>query len=144
MDWTGCKDEIATFACPTSGNDRNMAQAATARIAAIAVLAMINYRGVIAGAMVQKSFTVAKVIGLLIIIFSGLLFGSHASATPSQPAAPLTLGNFGVALIACLLAYDSWVSVSFVAGEIKNPQRNIGFVYIVSEDSAFGDGVLEY
>jgi basic amino acid/polyamine antiporter, APA family len=94
-------------------------------VAAIAVLAMINYRGVTAGAMVQKSFTVAKLIGLLIIIFGGLFFGSHASATPSQPALPVTLGNFGVALIACLLAYDSWVSVSFVAGEIKNPRRNI-------------------
>jgi len=39
--------------------------------------------------------------------------------------APLSLGHFGVAAIACLLAYDSWVSLSFVAGEIKNPQRNI-------------------
>ena len=94
-------------------------------VAAIAVLALINYRGVTAGAMVQKSFTIAKVIGLLIIIFSGLFFGSHASAPATQTTAPLTVGNFGVALIACLLAYDSWVAVSFVAGEIKNPRRNI-------------------
>jgi APA family basic amino acid/polyamine antiporter len=38
---------------------------------------------------------------------------------------PFSFAQAGVALIACLMAYDSWVSVSFVAGEIKNPRRNI-------------------
>jgi APA family basic amino acid/polyamine antiporter len=36
-----------------------------------------------------------------------------------------SLGSLGVALIASLLAYDGWVQLSFVAGEIRNPQRNI-------------------
>jgi APA family basic amino acid/polyamine antiporter len=36
-----------------------------------------------------------------------------------------SLSGFGVALIACLLACDGWVQLSFVAGEIRNPQRNI-------------------
>jgi APA family basic amino acid/polyamine antiporter len=36
-----------------------------------------------------------------------------------------SLGSVGVALIACVLAYDGWVQLSFVAGEIKNPQRNV-------------------
>jgi APA family basic amino acid/polyamine antiporter len=38
-----------------------------------------------------------------------------------------TLDSFGIALIACLLAYDGWVQLSFVAGEIRNPQRNMLF-----------------
>jgi len=93
-------------------------------VAAILVFAAINYCGVRAGALVQKSFTVAKVIGLLIIIFSALLYHGHA-APADAAAVPFSIGHAGVALIACLLAYDSWVSVSFVAGEVKNPQRNI-------------------
>jgi APA family basic amino acid/polyamine antiporter len=36
-----------------------------------------------------------------------------------------SLSHFGVALIACLLAYDGWVQVTFVAGEIRDPKRNI-------------------
>jgi APA family basic amino acid/polyamine antiporter len=97
-------------------------------IAAIAVFAMINYRGVSGGALVQKSFTFAKVLGLLIIIGSALFFqgGSTATlpATASQ-AGRFSFSHFGVALIACLLAYDGWVQVTFVAGEMKNPKRNV-------------------
>ena len=95
-------------------------------IAAIVVLATINYRGVSGGALVQKGFTFAKVLGLMIIIGGALFF--RGSAGPPQPAgiaAPFSLSHFGVALIACLLAYDGWVQVTFVAGEIRDPRRNI-------------------
>jgi APA family basic amino acid/polyamine antiporter len=91
---------------------------------AILAFALINYRGVSTGALVQKSFTLAKVAGLAIIIVSGLAFRGHAPPVSVAPAS-FSFGTAGVALIACLLAYDSWVSVSFVAGEIRNPQRNI-------------------
>ncbi len=93
-------------------------------IGAIVVLAAINYRGVSVGALVQKCFTSAKIIGLLIIIGSAfLLRGSAPVATGA--GVPFTFSHFGIALIACVLAYDGWASVSDVAGEIKNPQRNI-------------------
>jgi basic amino acid/polyamine antiporter, APA family len=94
-------------------------------IGAIVLFAAINYRGVSAGAWVQKSFTAAKVIGLFIIIGSALFFRGHTPEVSTAATAPFSLSNFGVALIACLLAYDGWVQVSFVAGEIKKPQRNI-------------------
>jgi len=94
-------------------------------VAAILIFAAINYRGVSGGALVQKSFTFAKVAGLLIIIGGALLYrGSVAASTPAVEV-PFSFTHFGVALIACLLAYDGWVQVSFVAGEIKNPNRNI-------------------
>ncbi len=94
-------------------------------VAAIALLAVVNYRGSRAGALVQKIFTLAKVIGLAIIIVSALLYRGHSAPAPPGTAAPFSLAAFGVALIACLVAYDSWVTVCFVAGEIKNPRRNI-------------------
>jgi APA family basic amino acid/polyamine antiporter len=94
-------------------------------VAAILIFAAINYRGVSGGALVQKSFTLAKVAGLLIII-GGALFFSGVVPTPAPTVQmPFSFTHFGVALIACLLAYDGWVQVSFVAGEIKNPNRNI-------------------
>jgi len=94
-------------------------------VAAILVFAAVNYRGASAGALAQKAFTFAKVAGLLIIVGSALFFrGRAAAAIPGAPA-PFSLSHFGVALIACLLAYDGWVQVSYVAGEIRDPERNI-------------------
>lgn len=94
-------------------------------VAVIIILAAVNYRGVRAGAAVQKGFTLAKITGLLIIIGSGLLYRGHVPAATHPAASSLSFGQFGTAAIACLLAYDSWISVSFVAGEVKNPQRNL-------------------
>lgn len=93
-------------------------------LGAIAVFSAINYRGVKAGAAVQKIFAFAKVAGLLFIIAAAFLWG-HAPATSSVAAGGFSISSFGVALIACVLAYDGWVQLTFVAGEIRNPQRNI-------------------
>jgi basic amino acid/polyamine antiporter, APA family len=94
-------------------------------ICAIALFTGINYRGVTAGAIVQKTFTLAKVIGLLIIICSALLWGSRAASPVPGAAGGFSISSFGIALIASLLAYDGWVQLTFVAGEIRNPQRNV-------------------
>ncbi len=95
-------------------------------VGAIALFTWINYRGVALGAVVQKVFTFAKVAGLLVIIGGAFLWtGPAAASTSAAQSTPLTLSHFGVALIASLLAYDGWVQLSFVAGEIKNPKRNV-------------------
>lgn len=93
-------------------------------IVAIVILTAINYRGVTAGAMVQNIFTLAKVAGLLAIVCAAFFWGGKAAAAAPSPAG-FSIGSFGVALIACVLAYDGWVQLSFVAGEIRNPQRNV-------------------
>ncbi|MBV8820607.1 MAG: amino acid permease [Acidobacteriaceae bacterium] len=89
-----------------------------------ALFAAINYVGVHAGALVQRAFMFAKLAGLAVIIASAFLAPAHASAAPATTG-PVTLSSFGVAMIACLLGYDGWVQMSFVAGEIRNPRRNI-------------------
>ncbi|MFY9742408.1 MAG: amino acid permease [Candidatus Sulfotelmatobacter sp.] len=94
-------------------------------IAAIVVVTAINYRGVTAGAMVQNIFTLAKVGGLLAIIGAAFWWGGNAARAANPASAEFSLDSFGVALIACVLAYDGWVQLSFVAGEIRNPQRNV-------------------
>ena len=95
-------------------------------VAAIVAFTWINYRGVTLGAMVQKCFAAAKVVGILIIVASAFLITAPARAVaPETQLHTVSLSSFGLAMISCLLAYDGWVQMSFVAGEIRNPKRNI-------------------
>ena len=94
-------------------------------LGAIVLFMGINYWGVTLGAFVQKVFAMAKVAGLLLIIGSSLLWTGKAPAPAPQATGGFSLSGFGVALIACVLACDGWVQLSFVAGEIRNPKRNI-------------------
>lgn len=94
-------------------------------LVAIALFTLINYRGTNMGAGVQKVFTFSKVAGLLVIIASAFFLTSGSAHAPNPVAGAISLSSFGVALIACVLAYDGWVQISFVAGEIRNPNRNI-------------------
>jgi APA family basic amino acid/polyamine antiporter len=89
----------------------------------IAALAAVNYRGVMLGASVQKLFAVTKVVGLTILILSAFLV--HRSPETAVPGYTFRWSDFGVAMIACLMTYDGWAAVGSVAGEIRNPQRNI-------------------
>jgi APA family basic amino acid/polyamine antiporter len=92
----------------------------------IAAVTLVNYRGVAVGAAVQKTFTLMKVLGLAVLVGAAFLGARHeaAAGVPSGSGA-VTLSGFGVAMISCLLSYDGWVALSFVAGEVKNPKRNL-------------------
>ena len=92
-------------------------------LAAIALFTGINFRGAVAGAFVQKLFTLAKVLGIGVIICAAFFWSGKAASSPQVSG--FSISSFGAALIACLLAYDGWVQLSFVAGEIRNPQRNV-------------------
>lgn len=94
-------------------------------LGALAIFAAINYHGVKAGAVVQNVFTMAKVAGLLLIIGSAFLWSGKTVPITFGLAGGFSARSFGIALIACVLAYDGWVQLSFVAGEIRNPQRNV-------------------
>jgi APA family basic amino acid/polyamine antiporter len=90
----------------------------------IALFTGINFRGATAGAFVQKLFTLAKVLGIVVIVCAAFFWSGKAAPSP-HVAGGFSLSSFGAALIASLLAYDGWVQLSFVAGEIRNPQRNV-------------------
>jgi len=98
----------------------------TAKVVAVGLIACLtyaNYRGVTAGAAVQKTLTALKLLGLAILIF-GAFFGRAPAAV--QPAGGgFSVSHFGVAMIAALLSYDGWVALTYVAGEVRNPKRNL-------------------
>ena len=90
----------------------------------VILLTWINYRGVVLGAWVQKIFTGAKLLGIFALIVIAFT-STHTAPVQAALTRPIRAGDFGVAMIACLLAYDGWVNMSFVAGEIRDPKRNI-------------------
>ena len=94
-------------------------------LAVLALFMAVNYRGVRPGAILQNSFTLAKVVGAAIIVGAALSLGGRVEDHSPSVHPAISLAGFGVALISCLLAYDGWVQLSFVAGEIRDPQRNV-------------------
>jgi APA family basic amino acid/polyamine antiporter len=89
----------------------------------ILALTFVNILGVRQGAAVQKTFTLLKLSGIAIVVASAFAFTGEGSS--STETATFTFSSFGVAMIAGLWAYEGWNCLSFVAGEVKNPQRSI-------------------
>ena len=92
-------------------------------LALVAVLSAANYLGVKEGSWIQRVFTSLKIAGLLLII-GAALFVSH-SAAGFNTLPPVSYSGISLAMTACLMAYNGWSYVSFVAGEVKDPQRNL-------------------
>ena len=93
----------------------------------LAVLGAVNYVGVRIGNMVNVVLTAAKVAGLSAIPIMALVAGSvEPSFTPVvPPEVARPIASFGVAMIAVLWTYESWYYVTYAAGEIRDPQRNV-------------------
>jgi amino acid transporter len=93
----------------------------------IALVGVVNYRGIQLGAIVQNISTTFKVAALLLLVILG--FALTPSGVPSTAAvtqaAPVLLSGFGLALVSILWAYDGWADVAFVSGEVRDPQRNL-------------------
>ena len=93
----------------------------------LAILGAVNYAGVRNGNLLNVVLTVAKVCGLAAIPVMALVAGtvspSYTPVVPSEVQRPLAA--FGVAMIAVLWTYESWYYVTYAAGEIKDPQRNV-------------------
>lgn len=110
-------------------------------VAAILVFCGINTARVSTGGLTQSLLTLAKFIGIGVIVLGAFFFSRTRSignftlpsagiAGNAVPAA-LTLTSFGAAMIAALWAFQGWSNMTMVAGEIEKPQRNIprGLIY---------------
>ena len=113
----------------------------------IVLLTFINTKGVKNGKIIQLVFTSAKLIALFALIIFGLYVGLHsntfstnftnmwdASKTILNENGTLTitklsgialLGAMGATIINSLFSSDAWNNVTFIAGEIKEPKKNI-------------------
>jgi APA family basic amino acid/polyamine antiporter len=102
-------------------------------IAAIVLLTAVNTRGIRTGAVVQNVFTFAKVASLLGLVLLGLLLGKNASAVAANfhdfwrnaGWNWATVALVGTAMVGPLFSSDAWNNVTFTAGEVRNPKRNL-------------------
>jgi len=96
-----------------------------AGVGAILVLTVINQLGVKEGAWVQNGLTLLKVAGIALFLVAGLVSSVPPSPVIGGALPPHALTGFGVAMIAALWTYDGWYGVTFSAGEMRDPGRNL-------------------
>ena len=99
----------------------------TLAMGAIALFTVVNCLGVKQGTRTQNTFTLVKVVGLVLLasaaLFSGrgelAHFGS-ASAQPLEQALPIAMA---LAMVTILYTYDGWIDLTYVGGEVSHPER---------------------
>lgn len=112
----------------------------------IVLLTWVNYAGVKESGLLNNIFTSAKILGILILIALGLFYTPKAMQPPAAaiPAATgvlqgsALLSAFFVTLLNVFWAYDGWVDISAISGEIKNPRRNLPLAIFTGVSIATG------
>src|SRR5204862_1663945 len=97
-------------------------------VAGIVVATLANIRGVQTGALMTGATSAAKFAALALIAVAALVLGGHSDASATHFAlgqAPVRAGLFGLAFISVLWAYDGFLDVAFLAGEVVNPARTL-------------------
>ncbi len=100
---------------------------------ALGALTLINCLGVRTGSTVQSVLMVLKILAILALIACGLFVAGPQTGTPAAASVPLVdqAGAFdlitaiGAAMVPVLFAFGGWQTASFVAGEIRNAQKNL-------------------
>jgi len=97
---------------------------------ALASLTIINCIGVRAGSVTQNVFMILKLIAIAALVAFGLTVAGPAktdaiTTTTSSPTLWPALIAFGAALIPAQFAYGGWQTACFVAGEVREPRRNL-------------------
>jgi len=116
-------------------------------IVSVIVLTFVNTRGLREGKIVQDIFTITKVIAVIGLIFLGIFVGRNSAAISANFAnfwsgtwthltdgkidlieplsGGLILAAMGAAMVGSLFSSDAWNNITFTAGEVVNPKRNI-------------------
>jgi APA family basic amino acid/polyamine antiporter len=112
-------------------------------IIVIVFLTFVNTKGVKGGKLIQSTFTITKLLGIAALIIFGFLalkpdvwaanwsdaWNLHKLNTDGSFANYSTaaaLGAIAAAMVGSIFASDAWTNITFIAGEIKDPKRNVG------------------
>lgn len=121
----------------------NVSAAQLLAIAIIVLLTLINTRGVREGKILQTTFTLTKIVSLAALVVFGLfaakadvwqanwtnawdMHGLAADGTITHYTTIMALGAVAAAMVGSIFSSDAWNNVASIAGEIKNPKKNIG------------------
>jgi APA family basic amino acid/polyamine antiporter len=118
-------------------------------IGIIAILTYTNTRGIKEGKFIQTTFTTIKLLSLFGLIILGFLLAKHSfwddnwstgldaakavkdtdgnlTGTWAPIGGTVLIGAIAAGMVGSIFSSDAWNNVTFIAGEIKNPRRNIG------------------
>lgn len=114
-------------------------------VALILLLTYINTRGVKEGKLIQTTFTIAKLAALFGLIIFGFILasgdawsanwsdawsmkglGADGQVSVANVVGAAAFGAIAASMVGSVFSSDAWNNVTFIAGEIKNPKRNIG------------------
>lgn len=109
-----------------------LGRASVAIYAAISVIVLtgLNLLSVQQGKWTQNVLTLAKVLGVLLIIVVGLT--ANATTTPVESTESASQGAFGLAMVFVLLTYGGWNEAAYISAELRNVQRNMSRVLLWS------------
>ncbi len=91
-------------------------------IISVVVLTLTNLLGLRSGTLTQNLLSIAKLLGLFIIILVGI-FMSLSDSTVLESNLPNTSTDFGLALILVLFCFGGWNEITFIANRVRNPQQ---------------------
>lgn len=95
----------------------------------LAVLTIVNCLGVKAGSTLQSILMVLKILAIVALVVCGLMLVAPNAISPAnespQPASFELLTAIGAAMVPVLFAYGGWQTATFVAAEIKEPEKNL-------------------
>ncbi len=122
---------IAHFIFPFEGLSVKMLA-----ISMIILLTWFNIRGLKNAGNMNNVVTTAKILGILLLIAGGIFYAGEpvrmlqGDMTVQSLSGSLLFSAFFAALLNALWAYDGWANITFVTGEMKNPERNLPFAII--------------
>jgi basic amino acid/polyamine antiporter, APA family len=122
---------IANFIYPFSGISIKLLAASM-----IILLTWLNVRGISYAGRLNNIVTGAKILGIFLLITAGVFYTGDPSRMLQGDGSfhiltgPALFSGFFGALLSALWAYDGWANITFVTGEIKNPERNLPYAII--------------
>src|SRR5260370_12805530 len=103
-------------------------------VVVLLTLTVVHRLGVGAGGTVQSALMVIKIVAIALLVGAGALLvrGTHVGWKPllDQPVSPGLLSSFGAAMVPVVFAYGGWQTASFVAGEMKEPRRDLPRAFV--------------
>ena len=114
---------FAEYFCRMMGLDTPMVR--WVAMAAILLVATLNYVGVNIAAVVQNLTTAAKYAGIFGLALLCFLAGQGSTANFASTGAVVTGSALATAMVSIMWAYDGWADVTKVSGEVRDPEKNL-------------------
>ena len=120
---------FAKYVCALGNFEANDNVASILATVALGLLTIINCLGVRAGSTTQNVFMILKLLAIAALVALGLTVTGPAKSAPQATISQAGMWNsliaFGAALIPVQFAYGGWQTSCFVAGEVRDPKKNL-------------------